>query len=129
MEDSMSKVVHTELITNDPKATADFVDKMFGWQVKKWGDDNMTYYVWNYPGEQMGGGGIAGLSDQLPQKGPHISIYIDVDNIAAAIKKAKSLGATQMIGETAIGDGMGYFAMISAPGGCVLGLWCLKPSK
>jgi predicted enzyme related to lactoylglutathione lyase len=125
----MSKVVHTELITDNPKATADFVGKMFGWKVKKWDNPKMEYYTWSYPDEKMGGGGIGAVSEQAAQKGPHIDIYIDVDNIMIAVEKAKSLGATQLMAETAIGGDMGYFAVVKIPGGCILGLWCLKPSK
>jgi len=125
----MSKVVHTELISSDPKATADFVGKMFDWQIKKWEDPKGTYYLWNYPGQEMGGGGIGKVSDMPNPQGPHISIYIDVDNIAKAIEKAKSLGATIMMGETAIGGGMGYFAIMSIPGGCNIGIWAQNPSK
>lgn len=125
----MSKVVHTELITDNPKATADFVGKMFGWQIEKWNDPKMEYYMWKYPGEQMGGGGIGKTGGMGDKRGPHVDIYVDVENIAAAIEKAKALGAAQLVGETIIGDGqMGYFAILQIPGGCVLGLWAQKPS-
>jgi predicted enzyme related to lactoylglutathione lyase len=125
----MPKVVHTELITNNPKATADFVAKMFGWNVEKWNDPKMEYYMWSYPGEQMGGGGIAGISEMGSKQGPHIDIYVDVENIAHSIEKAKLMGATQLIGETEIGGGMGYFAVITIPGSINLGLWSKVPSK
>jgi predicted enzyme related to lactoylglutathione lyase len=129
-EELMSKIVHTELITNNPKATADFVAKLFGWKVEKWNDPKMEYYMWQYPGEQIGGGGIAGISEMGSKQEPHIDIYVDVDNIASSIDKARSLGATQIIGETAIGDGeMGYFAVIQIPGGVNVGLWSKVPSK
>ena len=125
----MSKVVHTELITNNPKATAEFVAKMFGWQVEKWNDPKAEYYLWNYPGEKMGGGGIGGSTEMGSKQAPHIDIYIDVENIGESIDKAKSLGAIQLMGETAIGGGMGYFAVIQIPGGVNLGIWSLNPSK
>jgi hypothetical protein len=126
----MSKVVHTELITDNPKATADFVGKMFGWKIEKWDNPKTEYYMWNYPGEKMGGGGIGSVSEMGSKQGPHIDIYVDVENISAAIEKAKSLGGSQMIAETAIGEGeMGYFAVIQIPGGVNLGLWSMKPSK
>jgi predicted enzyme related to lactoylglutathione lyase len=125
----MPKVVHTELITDNPKATADFVARMFGWKVEKWNDPKAEYYMWNYSDEKMGGGGIGGSSEMGSKQGPHIDIYVDVDNIAKAIEKAKTLGATQLIAETVIGDGeMGYFAVIQIPGGVNLGLWSKVPS-
>lgn len=125
----MSKIVHTEFISDNPKATADFIGKMFGWKVEKWNNPNAEYYMWNYPGEKMGGGGIGDASDDRLKKQPHIDIYVDVENIAEAIDKAKTLGGKQVIGETAIGEGeMGYFAVLQIPGGCNLGLWSMKPS-
>jgi predicted enzyme related to lactoylglutathione lyase len=130
-EASMSKIVHTELISNDAKATADFVGKMFGWKVHQMTmPAGMEYYMWNYPDGQMGtGGGIGNTSDQPGQNLPHIGIFIDVDDLGAALAKAKSLGATQVVGETEIPDGMGYFIVISIPGGTVIGIWSQKPSK
>jgi predicted enzyme related to lactoylglutathione lyase len=125
----MSKIIHTELITNNPKATADFIGKMFGWPVQKWDNPKMEYYTWSYPGEKMGGGGIGKVSEMGSKQGPHIDVYVDVDNLAETIDKAKSLGATQLMGETEIGGDMGYFAMLQIPGGCVLGIWAKNPSK
>jgi predicted enzyme related to lactoylglutathione lyase len=124
----MSKIVHTELISGNAKATADFFGKMFGWQVKKWDNPKMEYYTWSYPGEEMGGGGIGSAGEMGSKQGPHIDVYVDVDNISAAIDKAKSLGATQLMGETEIGGDMGYFAMLQIPGGLTLGIWAKNPS-
>ena len=125
----MSKIVHTEFISKDSKATADFVEKMFGWQIKKWDDPKGAYYLWNYPGQEMGGGGIGGVNEMSAFNMPHISIYIDVDNIAKSLEKAQSLGAKVVMGETAIGGGMGHFAIMSIPGGCNIGIWAQNPSK
>jgi predicted enzyme related to lactoylglutathione lyase len=124
----MPKIVHTEIISDNAKATADFVAKMFGWKVEKWSDPKMEYYMWSYPDEKMGGGGIGSTSGMGKKQMPHIDIYVDVENISHAIEKAKALGATQLIGETAIGGDMGYFAVIQIPGGCNLGLWSKVPS-
>ena len=121
----MYKVIHTELITDNPKATADFVGKMFGWNVQKWDNPKAEYYMWNYPGEKMGGGGIG----QSEKQGPHVDIYVDVEDVNATLDKALSLGATEITGETEIGGGMGYFAVIQVPGGCRLGLWAKEKSK
>ncbi len=124
----MAKIIHTELITDNPKATADFVGKLFNWKVEKWNDPKNEYYMWSYPGEKEGGGGIGKTGGMGSKLGPHVDIYVDVENIAASIDKAKSLGATQIIPETEISGGMGYFAIIQIPGGCNLGLWSKQPS-
>ncbi len=124
----MHKLIYTELITENPKATADFVGKLFGWEIQKYTDPKMEYYMWNYPGEKMGGGGIGKANQMGDKRGPRIDIYVDVDNISDTIERATRMGATQLVGETAIGGDMGYFAMIQIPGGVVLGLWAKQPS-
>jgi len=48
--------------------------------------------------------------------------YVRVDDIAAATKKAKSLGATVVKDVTEV-MGAGQFTIISDPTGAVLGLW------
>jgi predicted enzyme related to lactoylglutathione lyase len=126
----MGKIVHTEFVSANAKATADFVTKMFGWRMEKMNTPGMEYYMWNYPDGQMdAGGGIGNTSSEHRQPSPHINIFVDVENLAAAIEKAKSLGATLLTPETAIPDGGGYFAVLSEPGGCTLGIWSQKPSK
>jgi predicted enzyme related to lactoylglutathione lyase len=125
----MSKIVHTEFISKNAKATADFVGKMFGWKVEKMPAGNMEYYLWNYPGEKMGGGGIGNVSSEHRDKVPHISIFVDVENLGAALEKAKSLGATVLTPETEIPNNMGYFIVLSAPGGVTIGIWSQKGSK
>jgi predicted enzyme related to lactoylglutathione lyase len=124
----MSIIVHTEFISSNAKATADFVGKMFGWQIQKMNAPGMEYYMWNYPGEKEGGG-IGNASSEHRQTSPYINIFVDVENLETSIEKARSMGATLLTPETAIPDGMGYFAVLSIPGGCTLGIWSQKPSK
>ncbi len=125
----MSKIMHTEFISDNPKATADFIGKLFGWKIEKWNDPKMEYYMWSYPDEKTGGGGIGKVGEMGTKQGPHVDVYADVENITDTINKARTLGATQLMGETPIGDGeMGYFAMLQIPGGCVLGIWAKNPS-
>jgi predicted enzyme related to lactoylglutathione lyase len=49
-----------------------------------------------------------------------------VDDIEAATKKAKSLGAKVMKDVTEVMD-MGWLSIISDPTGAMLGLWKAKP--
>ena len=48
--------------------------------------------------------------------------YVEVDDIAAATKKAKSLGATIVKDVTEV-PGAGWLSIIQDPTGAVLGLW------
>ena len=48
--------------------------------------------------------------------------YVEVDDIAAATKRAKALGATVMRDVTEV-MGAGWLSIIVDPTGAVLGLW------
>ncbi len=124
----MSKIVHTALITGNPKATADFVGKLLGWKIDKMASPGSEYYLWNYPGEKEGGGGIGSSPEDQIDKSPHINIFVDVDNLGEALARAKSLGARQIWEETEIPNDMGYFLVLEIPGGVNLGLWSKQPS-
>jgi predicted enzyme related to lactoylglutathione lyase len=51
----------------------------------------------------------------------YVSIYVSVDDLAASLAKAESLGATAIMQPTPI-PGVGSFAMFSDPEGHVIGL-------
>ena len=124
----MNRIVYSELQSEQPKATAKFVGKMFGWTIEKWPDPKMEYYMWKYADEKKVSGAIGGEAEQ-PIPGINVAFYIEVENIASALDRATSLGATRLQGETAIGRDMGYFAIIKEPGGCSIGFWCQTASK
>ena len=51
--------------------------------------------------------------------------YVDVDDIQAATKKAKSLGANILRDVTPVAD-MGWLSILSDPTGATIGLWQTK---
>jgi uncharacterized protein len=116
--------VHVELNTTDvPKAKA-FYSKLFDWKLEDvpMDDDIGTYTMINV-GEGTGGG----MMKQLMPGAPSIWLaYILVDDIGAATKKAKSLGATIMKDVTEVMD-MGWLSIIVDPTGGHFGLWQAKP--
>ncbi len=124
----MSKIVHTAFISENPRATADFFGKLLGWKIDKMASPGSEYYLWNYPGEIEGGGGIGSVSEDQIDKSPHVNIFVDVDNLGDALARAKSLGATQIWEETEIPNNMGYFLVLEIPGGIKMGLWSKQPS-
>ncbi len=124
----MSKIVHTAFISENPRATADFFGKLLGWKIENMASPGMEYFLWNYPGEKDGGGGIGRSSEDQIDKSPHVNIFVDVDNLGEALSRAKSLGATQIWEETEIPNNMGYFLVLEIPGGIKMGLWSKQPS-
>ena len=112
--------VHVELSTTDlPKARA-FYSQLFDWKLEDMSMDDGTYTLINV-GEGTGGGMM-----MTPPGGPTAWLpYVLVDNVAAATKKAKSLGATVMKDVTEV-KGMGSFSILVDPTGAMIALWEAK---
>jgi len=114
--------VHVELGTNDlPKAKA-FYGKLFDWKFEDVPMDNGTYTLIKV-GEGTGGGM---MTNPMPNAPSSWLAYVLVDNIAAATKKAKELGATVMKDVTEV-KGMGSFSILVDPTGAMIALWEAKP--
>jgi hypothetical protein len=81
-------IVHIEIPTKDPKASAEFYEKLFGWHIVH--DEQMNYTLWD-PHEGPGGG-FSNVDENT--KPGDVLIYVNSDDIEADLKKAASLGAT-----------------------------------
>jgi predicted enzyme related to lactoylglutathione lyase len=114
--------VHVELNTTDVSKAKTFYGKLFDWALDDVDMGNSSYTMINV------GEGTAGGMMKHPVPGAPSSwlAYVLVDDIAAATKKAKSLGATVMKDVTEV-MGAGSFSIIADPTGAALGLW--KPTK
>ena len=111
--------VHVELNTQDVGKAKDFYGKLFGWKLNDTPmGDGMTYTMIDV-GEGTGGG-----ITQHPMPGaPSMWLaYTLVDDVAAATKKAVSLGATVIKDKTEIPE-MGAFSILQDPTGAVFAMW------
>jgi predicted enzyme related to lactoylglutathione lyase len=114
--------VHVELNTNDVGKAKGFYSKLFDWKMEDMKMDAGTYTIISV-GEGTGGG----LMKNPILNAPSFWLsYVVVDDVDAATKKAKSLGATVMKDVTEVPD-MGWFSIITDPTGAMLGLWKAKP--
>jgi predicted enzyme related to lactoylglutathione lyase len=115
--------VHVELNTTDLAKAKAFYGKLFDWKLEDFpmgGGD--TYTIVNV-GEGTGGGM---MKHPVPGAPSAWLAYVQVDDIAAATAKARSLGATVAKDVTDIPD-IGSFSVIVDPTGAALALW--KPKK
>jgi predicted enzyme related to lactoylglutathione lyase len=113
--------VHVELSTNDVPAAKAFYGKLFDWKLEDVPMPNGAYTM-----IQVGTGTGGGLmQQQIPGAPSSWLAYVEVDDIAAATKKAKALGATVMKDVTEV-MGMGWLSIIVDPTGAALGLWKAK---
>ena len=79
-------VVHFEVIGKDGAALRSYYSDLFGWQIAD-------------------GSGIGGGVGQGPEGyGGHVTFYIEVPDVEAALAKAESLGGTRMMGPEQIMD-------------------------
>jgi len=111
--------VHVELQTTDLKKAKTFYQKLFDWKL----EDAPGGYTMIQVGEGTGGGMMTSPCPDVPS---HWMAYVLVEDVAAALKKAKSLGAEIKMEAT---DVMGYGTMglFKDPTGAHLAVW--KPKK
>ena len=114
--------VHVELNTKDVEKAKNFYGRLFDWTLEDVPMGDMTYTMIKV-GEGTGGGM---MKQMIPNAPSAWLAYVQVNDIAAATKKARSLGATVMKDVTEVAD-MGWLSIIVDPTGAMLGLWKPKP--
>ena len=111
---------HVELNTTDLKKAKEFYGKLFEWKL-----DDMPggEYTMIGVGEGVGGGM---MKNPVPGAPSFWLSYVLVDDIQAATKKAKSLGATVMKDVSEV-QNYGRFSVLADPTGAHFALW--QPNK
>ena len=99
-------VVHFEIIGKDGDKLMSYYSDLFGWEFDS--DNPMNYGVVhreanvNSDGVGIGGGVGAG-----PEGYPgHVTFYIEVPDVEAALAKAESLGGSRVMGPDEVADGV-----------------------
>ncbi len=115
-------ITHTELASANPSMTRAWCEQVLGW---KFGDAVPTptgpYHMWQFA---IGtGGGIRGTN---PSEAPGSVPYCEVADIQATFSKALEAGATAIFPPDQLPGGMGWIAIVAAPGGVVIGFWANK---
>ncbi len=97
-------VVHFEIIGKDGAKLQSYYSELFGWEIDA--DNPMSYGVINREGNtNADGAGIGGGVATGPEGyDGHVTFYIEVPDVEAALAKAESLGGTRVMGpETVMG--------------------------
>lgn len=112
-------ITHTELASADPAATRMWCEQVLGW---KFGESMPTpvgpYHMWRFD-NATGGGLRANNPPEVPGSIP----YCEVADIHATYSKALAAGATEMLSPQQLPGGMGWIAIVAAPGGVAIGFW------
>ena len=111
--------VHVELATTDLDGAKSFYQSLFDWKLNEMDMGGGMSYTMIDVGEGTGGGM---MKHPMPGAPSAWLAYVNVDNIAAATAKAKSLGATVLRDVTEVPNA-GSFSIIVDPTGAMLGLW------
>jgi predicted enzyme related to lactoylglutathione lyase len=114
--------VHVELDTTDVAKAKSFYGSLFDWKLEDVPMGGGTTYTMINVGSGVGGGM---MKHPMPGAPSMWLAYVQVDDIEAATKKAKSLGAT-VIKEVTEVMGAGWLSIFIDPTGAPLGLW--KPN-
>ncbi len=107
-------VVHFEVLGKDAEKTQSYYSELFGWEIEALPFENPTQYGLvqrdgNTNPEGIGiGGGVGGAPEGYSG---HVTFYVEVPDVEAALAKAESLGGNRMMGPDQV------------PGGPVIGLF------
>ena len=112
-------VVHFEIIGKDTKALQDFYTKLFGWNIDA--NNSMNYGLARTKTNDRGiDGGISAGDPSQPDQS-YVTIYAEVDDPDAYLKKVENLGGKIIVPTTEIPN-MVTFAMFADPEGHMVGL-------
>ena len=110
-------VTHFEIIGKDGKKLQDFYSKLFGWHIDANNPMNYGMVDTHTPGKGIGGGVMAAG----PGDSNRTTFYVEVADLAAALKKAESLGGKTVIPPSDVPGGP-KIAMFTDPEGNLIGL-------
>jgi uncharacterized protein len=114
-------VVHFEIVGKDPRKLHDYYSELFGWEINA--DNPMGYGIvpreGNVNADGIGiGGGVGGGPEGYDG---HVTFYVEVPDVEAALAKAESLGGTRMMGPDEPMEGT-VIGLFSDPEGHVVGV-------
>jgi uncharacterized protein len=115
-------VVHFEIIGKDPEKLRSYYSDLFGWEFDS--DNPMNYGTVQRDGNTNAEGiGIGGGVGAGPEGYPgHVTFYVEVPDVEAALAKAASLGGSRMMGPDKVTEGV-EIGLFNDPEGHVIGLF------
>lgn len=114
-------VVHFEIIGKDGEALQRYYSELFGWEINA--DNPMKYGIVpredNVDPDGIGiGGGVGGGPEGYDG---HVTFYVAVPDVEAALAQAESLGGTRMMGPDKVMEGL-VIGLFTDPEGHTVGV-------
>jgi uncharacterized protein len=119
-------VVHFEIMGKDPRTLSAFYRDAFDWdipdQAVSGGEGVSEYYMVRPDGEQDPKVGINGGFGGTPEGyDGHVTFYVAVDDVGAALDKVERLGGMRMLGPDRVPNGP-TIGLFKDPQGNTIGL-------
>jgi predicted enzyme related to lactoylglutathione lyase len=108
-------VVHFEIGVADPSKSKAFYAELFEWKIQL--DDG---YGLVDTGAATGING--GIMRTPPGVAPYVTVYVGVEDLESYLERAEALGGKTIVPRMAVGE-VGAFALLTDPGGNVIGLF------
>jgi predicted enzyme related to lactoylglutathione lyase len=114
-------VVHFEIVGTDAEKLKIYYSQLFEWEIDS--NNPMSYGIvereanLNDDGVGIGGGISAGPEGY----GGHVTFYVQVPDVEAALAKAESLGGTRMMGPDQVMDNL-VIGLFNDPEGNTIGV-------
>lgn len=119
----MSRVIHFDLMSEQPDKLAEFCTKAFGWTVKKW-EGPMEYWLAG-TGDRSKPGIDGGIGRGKPVN--QVVITLDSADLDGDVARAVAAGAEVAQPRGPI-PGVGWYAGVRAPDGNIFGLMQSDPA-
>jgi len=114
-------VVHFEVMGKDGEKLRSYYSELFGWDIDA--NNPMGYGTVQREGNtNADGAGIGGGVGQSPEgyEG-HVTFYVEVPDVEAALAKAESLGGSRMMGPDEVTEGL-VIGLFHDPEGHMVGV-------
>ncbi len=115
-------VIHFEVIGRDAEKLRSYYSELFGWEIDA--NNPMNYGLVQREGNvNADGAGIAGGIGQGPDgyEG-HVTFYVEVPDVEAALAQAERLGGSRLMGPDKVPGGGPELGQFKDPEGHVIGL-------
>jgi predicted enzyme related to lactoylglutathione lyase len=114
-------VVHFEIIGKDAQKLRSYYSELFGWEIDS--DNPMSFGIVQRDGNtNADGAGIGGGIGTGPEGySGHVTFYIEVPDVEAALAKAESLGGTRTMGPEKVMEQV-EIGLFNDPEGHVIGV-------
>ena len=114
-------VVHFEIVGKDAEKLQGYYAELFGWEIDK--NNPQNYGIVQREGNLNADGvGIGGGVGTGPEGyAGHVTFYVEVPDVEAALAKAESLGGSRMMGPEKVLEGT-EIGLFTDPEGHVVGV-------